>query len=583
MRKKSMGKLAVVVLFGVYLAPAASYSADYVMGDVNRDGTVTSVDSLLASQYYVGQDVAWFPETRGDVNCDGRVNIVDALLMSEYYIGQITEFPCTRTEQEELEIEANRNAEKVYAYYMERFGWDGLDGNGERAILKFADTPENNAEFLYGSITIGAADGVRSLSWAYSFDMLAHELTHGIIWRTSDLPPSAVNESYADVMAAFAGAKDDVVDWQLGENVWTPEIEGDALRNIDEPNKGVNRDTLSSCTYNPELPDLCGQAGHMENYANVENSEHINQGILNRAAYLLVEGGTQDGITVAGIGVRKAEQIYFRTMTEYLDLRATFHDVRSQTILACNELVGAFGITASDCQSVSDAFAAVGIVPFPVEVPDGISGYIMDGDHPAADVAFVLVASRAIHDKLKGSWTSSEVGEYRTDENGFYYLSDEVIDAALQSVPDVPLLFTIIYRNPDPTDTSRVVEWRSQSVRIIYNDATVIPTFDIASPAPMEMDGSIDSLPVTFSWLPQNDIDRFYYRWEGCDEPNEWGVRSCLSTSKSKVQPTSSFTVTDEITADFSNYKMTFEEVTSWRLYLSAYQGSGYTNLVPAL
>ncbi|MBN1214720.1 MAG: dockerin type I repeat-containing protein, partial [Candidatus Lokiarchaeota archaeon] len=65
-----------------------------VMGDVNNDGLIDSVDGLLTAQYYAGLDPEHFlyPE-RADVNADGFIDIVDALIIIQYVVGLIDTFP----------------------------------------------------------------------------------------------------------------------------------------------------------------------------------------------------------------------------------------------------------------------------------------------------------------------------------------------------------------------------------------------------------------------------------------------------------------------------------------------------------
>ena len=66
---------------------------------------------------------------------------------------------------------------------------------------------------------------------------------------------------------------------------------------------------------------------------------HYNSGIPNKAAHLIVEGGTFHGITVEGIGRSKAEQIYYLALTVYLSSstrsRWTFQQARYAALNAC--------------------------------------------------------------------------------------------------------------------------------------------------------------------------------------------------------------------------------------------------------
>ena len=69
-----------------------SPSGEGLLGDVDSNGTVNIVDSLLVAQYYVGLDPQGFNVSVADVDDDGDVDIIDALLIAQYYVGLITEF-----------------------------------------------------------------------------------------------------------------------------------------------------------------------------------------------------------------------------------------------------------------------------------------------------------------------------------------------------------------------------------------------------------------------------------------------------------------------------------------------------------
>jgi hypothetical protein len=135
------------------------------------------------------------------------------------------------------------------------------------------------------------------------------------------------------------------------------------LRSLEDPTAGGMYDT------NDPLGSV-GQPGDMSQYANLPNSKradnggvHINSGIPSHAAFLVAQA----------IGKDKMQQIYYRTMTEYLQPDATFLDAANQTIRAAQDLFG-----ASEVAAIQQAFAKVGInvkggnapVPTPPEQPD---------------------------------------------------------------------------------------------------------------------------------------------------------------------------------------------------------------------
>ncbi len=67
------------------------YCQGYIIGDVNRNGSVDIVDALTISQIYVGiLTTPPFPVCAGDANRNGGFDIVDALLIAQCYVGLIS-------------------------------------------------------------------------------------------------------------------------------------------------------------------------------------------------------------------------------------------------------------------------------------------------------------------------------------------------------------------------------------------------------------------------------------------------------------------------------------------------------------
>jgi thermolysin metallopeptidase-like protein/PA domain-containing protein len=98
---------------------------------------------------------------------------------------------------------------------------------------------------------------------------------------------------------------------------------------------------------------------------------HENSGIPNHAFALLVDGGTFNGRTVAGVGLTKAIHVYFRAMTAYQTPLTDFVDHADAIEQSCADLIGAaladpssgapsgLALSADDCAQVAAAMAAV--------------------------------------------------------------------------------------------------------------------------------------------------------------------------------------------------------------------------------
>ncbi|MBM4381516.1 MAG: M4 family metallopeptidase, partial [Deltaproteobacteria bacterium] len=208
----------------------------------------------------------------------------------------------------------------------------------------------------------GDGDGDELGPLALALDITAHELTHAVTDATAGLvyqnEPGALNEAMSDIFAAAAEswARGGVVDsrtWGVGEEIYTPGTAGDALRYMASPTAdGMSRD------YYPQR-----YTGGQDN-----GGVHLNSGIANLAFQLLVTGGRHPRnatqVQVAGMGMAKAQAIFYRALTAYLVSTSNFAAARVATRQAAQDLYG-----AEAALSVEQAWAAVGVGPAPVSAP----------------------------------------------------------------------------------------------------------------------------------------------------------------------------------------------------------------------
>ena len=247
---------------------------------------------------------------------------------------------------------AHDGAGKVYDYYFSTFKRDAIDGRGSPLVstVHYGSSSEDaeNAAWIGERQQMIYGDGGQIFKpLAYGLDVVGHEFTHGITDGTAGLiyegQSGALNESYSDVFAAMI----DRGNWTLGEQVVkSPPFPAPILRNLQDPSLGGR--------YNPNNPLAgVGQPTTMREYANLPLSRradnggvHINSGIPNYVAYLVAQS----------LGREKTEQIYYRTLTQYLTPDADFGDAARATVRAAQELYG-----ANDANTVRDAFGKVGI------------------------------------------------------------------------------------------------------------------------------------------------------------------------------------------------------------------------------
>lgn len=239
-------------------------------------------------------------------------------------------------------VSAHYNAFASDRYYRTTHNRNAIDGQGGTIIsiihATYRGQPMANA-FWNGGLKImvyGDGDGYTYKPFAAALDVAAHEMTHGVTQHTASLvyqfQPGALNESFSDVFAIMV----DRDDFLLGED-----LQGPASTKI------ATRDLANPSNPNVESP----QPAHMSQYENLpidrdNGGVHINSGIPNRAAYLIIQA----------LGREKTERIYYRALTQYLTRSSEFIDCRRAVIRAAQELYG-----QAEAQAAAQAFDAVGI------------------------------------------------------------------------------------------------------------------------------------------------------------------------------------------------------------------------------
>ena len=230
-------------------------------------------------------------------------------------------------------------------------------------------TDPNNAMWDGTQMVYGDGDGTFFGPTARAFDVTAHELTHAVTEATAGLQyqdeSGALNEAMSDILSATCEAhKNGGVNtntWLVGEDIFTPNTPGDALRYMANPtldaalypaNIGGSRD------YYPER--YTGQA----DYGGV----HLNSGIANLTYELLTAGGphprAKTALVNTGIGIDRAGQIFEHALTQgYFMSTTTFMEARTATEQAAMDL---YPNTAAKT-AVGMAWATVGVGTAPTD------------------------------------------------------------------------------------------------------------------------------------------------------------------------------------------------------------------------
>lgn len=213
-----------------------------------------------------------------------------------------------------------------------------------------------------------------------ALDVIGHELSHQFLLRDIGLvyadESGAVLEAFADLFGELfenyytrGGA-----DWLMAEKV--PGLSSEnPMRSLKDPTMhdaaGTSHFSKSEdySKTNNGLPDhysllvnkndkLCDSVMNADN-----GCVHFNMGILNKAFYLISEGGLHYKVTTRGIGSRKLERIAYRAIMFMINPTDGLADAGKALLSSCRDLAEAklFDIVDDDCQQVVNALTAVGL------------------------------------------------------------------------------------------------------------------------------------------------------------------------------------------------------------------------------
>jgi Zn-dependent metalloprotease len=298
-------------------------------------------------------------------------------------------------------VDAQYGAEATMNYYQNVHARNGIDGNGgpgtttaaaNSAISLIASRVHyssnyNNAFWNGSYMTYGDGDGT-TFTPLVTVDICGHEMTHGVTERTANLTYSnesgALNEAVSDIFGAMVERNrrgvTDANTWKIGEQAYTPNTAGDALRYMNNPTQGNQPD------YYPNRLITTSDNGGV----------HTNSGIANYAFYLMAQGGTTSrGAVVTGIGATDAEKIWYRALTVYMTASTNFAGARTATINAASSL---FGSASTQAASVASAWCAVGVgtCTSPTPTPTG-TNLLVNGGFESVITPWVMSGTGALY------------------------------------------------------------------------------------------------------------------------------------------------------------------------------------------
>src|SRR6478735_11062071 len=225
----------------------------------------------------------------------------------------------------------------THRLYAEAFSRNSIDGNGLPldATVHFGHLYDN--AFWDGrQMVFGDGDGQVFTRFTASLSVIGHELAHGVTQYSAGLAyrnqAGALNESVSDVFGAlveqyFRKQSTAEASWLIGEGLFTPQVQGSALRSMKAPGTAYDDDVLGK---DPQ-PDS------MDSYVRTRSDNggvHINSGIPNRAFCLVAQA-------LGGSAWEAPGQIWYETLTGgSLSPTATFTAFAKATAATAKELFG---------------------------------------------------------------------------------------------------------------------------------------------------------------------------------------------------------------------------------------------------
>lgn len=284
--------------------------------------------------------------------------------------------------------DAHRYAGDTYDFYQTRHGRDSINGSG----LAIQSTVHwNNGvdcpNAFWDGVQMVYCDGLAK------DDIVGHELTHGVTDYESNLiylnQSGAINESLSDVWGELVdqvnGSGNDAanVRWLIGEDASIG-----VIRNMANPPAMNDPDRMTSPLFYLGSGDNGGV--------------HINSGVNNKAAFLMVDGGTFNGRTVTALGVDKTVAVYYEAQTNLLTSSANYADLYNALQQACTNVIGTAGITAGDCTQVTNAVQAVEMNQPGGPPPPMLNGLMCPTGQIPVDVFYDSLESPA-----SGNWATA--------------------------------------------------------------------------------------------------------------------------------------------------------------------------------
>jgi len=234
--------------------------------------------------------------------------------------------------------EAFAGAGLTYFFYRDEYGRNSIDdrGVGIDSTVHYG-TRFNNAFWTGRQMVYGDGDGQLFTRFTKDLDIIAHELSHGVIQYEANLDyqyqSGALHESFADVLGSMVkqrsyGQEAKEADWVIGAGVLLGE--GFAMRSLKAPGAAYeNHPVLGTDPQGATMADFQSVP-----FYNDRGGVHLNSGIPSHAFYVAA-------MELGGYAWQKAGRIWYRALCHHLRRDADFRAAATVLVQVAREEFGA--------------------------------------------------------------------------------------------------------------------------------------------------------------------------------------------------------------------------------------------------
>ena len=247
--------------------------------------------------------------------------------------------------------EAHDGVQASLALFQEVFGRDSYDGQGAAVVATVHYERDYDNAFWDGNqLVFGDGDGKVFDRFTKPVDVLGHELSHAVTQFTANLTyegqSGALNESISDVFGSclkqrLLGQAVDEADWLIGEGIFLPSVQGQALRSMAAPGTAYDDPALGK---DPQVATMADYVDTQDDNGGV----HTNSGIPNKAFHLAATG-------IGGTSWDGAGKIWYAALTSGITAETDFAGFAAATVSAAQ------AVSAEAADAVRSAWEQVGV------------------------------------------------------------------------------------------------------------------------------------------------------------------------------------------------------------------------------